>query len=202
MSITFNNPSKSTKTVNKLLSRVLPGYTTENSSSSSSFTGGGKKATSQQLTSSHNATTSHKIMKQQKKKQKNAVKISQEQRIKLVKEAKMRILKDHAKQGKLTHDEELELKKYVKKNVVDVQSWHNDDEDMEEVQREILELRGQRQTKQKKRSGADDKKLDVYKKDMIRYPGLTPGLAPVDAEDSEDSDDDFYRETPRRREKY
>lgn len=196
MSITFNNPSKSQKTVNKLLAKVLPGYTTTSSSNSKSTRSSSPSSTSQQLTSSHNSTTSHKILKQQKKSNKKAIKISQEQRAKLVAEARQRILEDHLKQGKLTKEESLELKKNIKKNVVDVQSWQVEDErEVKDVQREILELKEQGKKPKgrgvgKKNGANSGKKLDVYKKEMIRYPGLTPGLAPVGATDDEESDEE------------
>ncbi|ODQ62803.1 hypothetical protein WICANDRAFT_76965 [Wickerhamomyces anomalus NRRL Y-366-8] len=190
MSITFKNPSKSQKTVNKLLSRVLPGHTATSTTPSSSSSN--LSSTSQQLTSSHNSNTSHKVLKQQKKKQKQAIKISESQRQKLMAEAQRRVLKEHSTTGKLTPQEALELKKYVKKNVVDITSWHNEDDELDEVQQEILELkqkeprfRGKRVSNKK----SAKKQMDgIYnKKEMIRYPGLTPGLAPVGMDD-EDSD--------------
>lgn len=189
MSITFNNPSKSQKTVNKLLARVLPGHNNISD-------GGNKKSSSssQQLTSSHNTiNNSHKVLKQVKKSNKKAIKISQSQRAKLVSEARQRVLEDHLKQGKLTKEESLELKKNVKKNIVDLQSWQIEDErEVRDVQREILELKQQGQKPKGRGIGKQNggAKNDVYKKEIIKYPGLTPGLAPVGATDDEESDEE------------
>lgn len=112
-------------------------------------------------------------------------------------EAQRRVLKEHSSSGKLTREEALELKKYVKKNVVDLASWQVEDDDMQEIQNDILELKSkdnrQRGKNIKKRTGSKENARDIYKENMIRYPGLTPGLAPVGMDDEdEDSDRDGY----------
>jgi hypothetical protein len=96
----------------------------------------------------------------------------------------------------LTESEKKELKRLISKNVVNLQSWRADiDEDLEDIQSSILELKNQGVHVKSKKKRTINKKVsekELYdkrkKSQENRYPGLTPGLAPVDLEDS-DSDD-------------
>ncbi|CCH42492.1 hypothetical protein BN7_2037 [Wickerhamomyces ciferrii] len=186
MSITFNNPSKSTKTVNKLLAKVLPGQSSSNIIKSSS------SSTSQQLTShqQNHKIDPYKVQKQDKKQKRQAIKIINEKRAKLLNEAKAKILEDHLNQGTLSKEEKLELKLKIKKNVTNLQSWSLEQEDdLKEIQDQILSMKNKSKKKiinKKSKSNQND----IYdKKTIQRYPGLTPGLAPVDMDDSEEESD-------------
>lgn len=71
-----------------------------------------------------------------------------------------------------------QLKKKVRRNVTAAESW--EDEDLEELKREINEKRAAVKVVASSRRAKTTKQHNV--------PGLTPGLAPVDYEESSDSE--------------
>jgi hypothetical protein len=195
--ITFKSNTSASSTVNNLLDSVLPGH---------SSSAGLKKFTSITSTSQIiNASSTKKNLKPEdirrlKKKerltQRSLIKKQSSKQDALYEKARYELLISHSNSNTLTESEKKELKRLISKNVVNLQSWRADiDEDLEDIQSSILELKNQGVHVKSKKKRTINKKVsekELYdkrkKSQENRYPGLTPGLAPVDLEDS-DSDD-------------
>lgn len=184
MVLSFGDSSKSANTVNRLLDNVFPGHSTAvtkiGTSGAQIINTAQKKLKPEEV---------RRIQKKEKLAQRHQMRQKQQVRAKVESVARYDLLKQHAKDGKLTPDEKKELKILVNKNVVSLQSWRTDAEDeMVDIQREILELK--KKDSSKKRSKKKVTAQEIYKKKQEqKYPGLTPGLAPVGMSDS-DSDDE------------
>lgn len=189
MAIQFASASKSSSTVSKLLDTVLPGHSirTEKTSAVSSK--------SQIINTAQKKLKPEEVRRLQKKEKlvvRQQVKDKREQRERVESVARYELLQQHAKDGKLTLDEKKELKRLINKNIVSVQSWRTDAEDeMVDVQKQILELKKtDYANKKSKKKQSIISAQNMYKKKLEKkYPGLTPGLAPVGMSDS-DTDDE------------
>lgn len=113
--------------------------------------------------------------------------------------AKLEILRKHQAEGTLTNRERKYLNKVISKNIRGLKSWDTNDEELQELQNSVLghamEAKMRPKSKTKRRSKKEFNEERQSNKDH-RYPGLTPGLAPVGASDEEDSsqeeDEDSY----------
>lgn len=191
--ITFKDQGSVSSTVNKLLESVLPGHSTQVS----------KKTTINSKSQIINESSSKKNLKPEeirrlKKKerlnQRKLIKKSSQKKEELEESAKYELLLKHSKEGTLSNDEKIELKKLIKKNIINLQSWKTEiDEDLEEMENEITDLKKNDQYIRKrrripKRIASKEFYEDIeqaQKNQQKRYPGLTPGLAPVDMNDSD-----------------
>jgi hypothetical protein len=184
MALTFTNSTKSSSTVNKLLDSVLPGHSTAGKISVSS-----KSQIINTIQKRLKPEEVRRIQKKERLVQRRQVRQKREERERVESISRYQLLKQHAKDGKLSRDEKIELKKLVNRNVISVQSWRTDVEDeIVDLQKEILDLK--KSDYSRKRSKKKINAQEVYKKKQEkRYPGLTPGLAPVGMSDS-DSDDE------------
>lgn len=106
---------------------------------------------------------------------------------------KYNVIKSHKTGEKLSPEEEKYLKKLIKKNSNAVNRVSNVDdpfvkEEIDDLRKEIIALTNEKFDKSR------DRKLDAkllsfnekVKKGVLSYPGLTPGLAPVGFDDSDD----------------
>ncbi|CDR45591.1 CYFA0S19e00694g1_1 [Cyberlindnera fabianii] len=186
MTITFTKNSKTTGSLNRLLETVLPGHTTNTAL---------KPTSSSQIINSTQKKLKPEFVRRQRKKEKleqrKNVKLERLSREQVEAQARYDVLLQHSKHGTLTTDEKKELKRLIKKNVVNVQSWRmENEEELKEIQQDIMELQKTEYTRVKRRPTT--KRLDATqlynKKQAKRFPGLTPGLAPVDMEDSDEED--------------
>lgn len=135
----------------------------------------------------------HKIRKLDKLKQRQRIKKTLEADKKFNKLAKYHLIKHHKDEKNLSEEESKYLKKLVKKNVNSLNSVSEiDDEEikaeLKQVKQDILKLNNEKHAKKTKR--IQNKKTKDFNskvaKGVISYPGLTPGLAPVGLDDSDD----------------
>ncbi|KAL3234429.1 Regulator of rDNA transcription protein 14 [Nakaseomyces bracarensis] len=110
--------------------------------------------------------------------------------------AKKNILAKHKKEGNLSKREKEYLQALAKRNTKNLKAWDLDEEteaDFIEVQNHILETSGRTHKKSnKRRQRVKEFKEELSTKSFTdhRYPGLTPGLAPVGLSDEEESSDE------------
>ncbi|EDO18264.1 hypothetical protein Kpol_1039p13 [Vanderwaltozyma polyspora DSM 70294] len=202
---------QATMAVNSLLSNILPGANKMRKSNDNNNNKKNSKGTSKaQLIDrnlkrnleimdldTHKFTKKNKI-KKNKKIKKNVIKQNELKEI-----ADLEIFKKHKIENNLTLSEKKKLNKIISKNLNKIKSRELDSDDQEElddVQKFILDQTSNSQSynKSKKRKTRrkefkEFKNPDKNSSMDHRYPGLTPGLAPVglsDEEDSSDEDDD------------
>ena len=139
------------------------------------------------------------ILKKQKQQLWKSIKQSTKDKKQLLENATLQNLKEHFKNNNLTKDEQKQLNKMVKKEVMKLKQWDIDYEikdDLKELQHDILLVTDSKYAESLKRQqlkkNKNKKKSSSIKADSLvaQYKGLTPGLAPVDLEDS-DSEEDF-----------
>lgn len=117
--------------------------------------------------------------------------------------AELEVLERHRKEGKLTKKEKKYLNRLVNVNSERARSWELDEdekEDLLELEKYILDKttsanrveKSQRRRNKKKQFS--DKQKSVSPLMARRYPGLTPGLAPVDMSDEEESSEEEEEE--------
>ncbi|CAR25498.1 hypothetical protein ZYGR_0A00620 [Zygosaccharomyces rouxii] len=113
--------------------------------------------------------------------------------------AELEVLERHRKEGKLTKKETKHLNRLVNVNAERAKSWELDEdekEDLLELQKYILEKTtsanrvAKSQKRRQKKKTFNDNKKGVSASMARRYPGLTPGLAPVDMSDEEESSEE------------
>ncbi|KAK5780435.1 Rrt14p PWA37_002594 [Arxiozyma heterogenica] len=110
--------------------------------------------------------------------------------------AKLQILESHRQRDMLTTREKQYLDKLIKHNVTKVKSLDIDEEQKQELH-ELQEFILSNDNKKKLRSKKRRSKVKQFKEEIKpsskkavvdhRYPGLTPGLAPVGLSDEEES---------------
>ncbi|KAH3672917.1 hypothetical protein WICMUC_004004 [Wickerhamomyces mucosus] len=180
--ISFNN-KPSTTSVNNLLNTVLPGHSISNSNNNSQLSN--TEILNNAKTNNLKFEEIHKINKYQKlQKRKISQKLKKSER-ELASKIKFNLLKT---KKKLNDKEQKEYKNLINDNIKGLIDTNS--EDLKDIQNEILEI-----IKPKDKINRKNKKIvkqiNLYKKKTIQhsFKGLTPGLAPVDLEDS-DSDED------------
>ena len=199
--ITFRKNSSVSSTVSNLLDSVLPGHSTSNGSTESRIVPELSSA-SQIINASSskrnlNPEEVRRLKKKQKLVQRQEVQKETAKNQQLKEKARYDVLMSHYKNNTLNALEKQELKKLIKRNVASIQSWRTDiEEDLDEIQKDILDLKHQgKHVKSKKKRQVNGKvsEKELYEKrkksQEHRFPGLTPGLAPVGMDDS-DSDEE------------
>lgn len=185
--------------MNSILSLVLPGSTKidENSSKRLSRTKGSKA----QLINANlkkavkvRESDAHGIKKREQRSRRKQIRARQVREDEANQLAKLEILKKHREEGTLTNKERKFLNKVVTRNVRDLKSWDLDAEELDDLQKTVLSNNDHSARAQKSRSKRRSKRDFNESKSPAtadhRYPGLTPGLAPVGLSDEEDSDED------------
>lgn len=192
MSIKFSNKKSTTSTVNRLLDSVLPGHSTEVDTGRTHSLSQAIKKSQNYKTTPEEARRIKKNLKVQKKKE---IRVNKKKNDKVAKTARLQLLQDHFKQGLLTKEESLELKKLIKQNVANIQAWEideDDEEDLIDIQDSIMDLEKKDYKKETRRR---INKKAIYEKPEPKTPnsfkGLTPGLAPVWMEDEGESSDEY-----------
>ena len=204
----FSNTSElhATAAVNDILAEVLPGMKKVKAASETKATK--SKGSKAQLIDRNlkkmialQQRDVHKIKKKERASKKNALKTRQSQLLKLEKDAKLQVLKKHLKDGTLTQHESEYINKLTKRTVRNAKSWDMDDEEKEEsLELQEYILQNQAESKNRERSNKRRKRVKAFKEQKNdsdgqpiedhRYPGLTPGLAPVGLSDEEESSDE------------
>ncbi|CCK73043.1 Rrt14p KNAG_0M01900 [Huiozyma naganishii CBS 8797] len=192
-----------------LLSRVLPGCGKSNSGKKKQSEGS-KKGSKAQLIDRHlkerislQKRDALKIKRKEKKIQYNKVKHQKLEDKKLEQAAKLKVLEKHRADGTLTSREKLYLDKLLKKNIQAAKSWSLDDADREELSElQNFILSNSAESKNAIRSRKRRSRVKQFKENIrestnnvadYKYPGLTPGLAPVGLSDEEESSDEEQR---------
>lgn len=139
------------------------------------------------------------ILKKQKLKLRKSIKQNTKDKQQLIQSATFQNLKKHFKTGNLTADEQKQLNKMIKKEVLKLKQWDIDYElkdDLKELQHDILLVTDPKyaeslKRKQLKKTKSKKKSLASNPDALVnQYKGLTPGLAPVDMEDSDSEEFD------------
>lgn len=186
---------RATKSVDRLVAGILSGSTVTTTSSKG-------KTSAEILSSTFNDL--NKVLsgslKKAKRAQKQAIKKKAAENKALEKKVKLQIIQQHIdridKEGKsgdyqLTEEEKTMINSLIDKNVKNVQSWKDSEilEEIKQLQEEILKLK--EGSSRKKESDREIQMGGKKKKKDHAYPGLTPGLAPVDLEDSDSDEEDY-----------
>lgn len=137
------------------------------------------------------------LRKRQKKQKIRAIKSNRADRESIEQAAKLKVLQEHRKNGNLSVKERKYLNKLAERNARSANKWELEDEDKEEL-RELQEriISQTSSSDVSKRSQARRKRVKKFKEEIKpvaadrRYPGLTPGLAPVGLSDEEESSDE------------
>lgn len=117
--------------------------------------------------------------------------------------AELEIFEKHRKEGKLTEKEVKRLNRLVSTNAEKAKSWELDEDEKEdflELEKYILDktTNANRVTKSQKRRQKKkqftERTRGVSSSMDRRYPGLTPGLAPVGMSDEEESSEEEEEE--------
>lgn len=192
MAFTSNtSKAKAKATVNKLFGSMLSGTVIEtqakkNASATEKFTQEIKK---KKLTRDE----IRKANKIEKVKRNKSINTKLEKDKKFQKLVKYNVIKSHKLGEKLSPEEEKYLKKLIKKNTNAIKRASDVDdpfvkEEIEDLRKEIIALTNEQYDKSRDRKL--DAKLESFnekvKKGVLSYPGLTPGLAPVGYDDSDD----------------
>lgn len=139
------------------------------------------------------------ILKKQKQKLRKSIKQNTKDKQQLIQTATLQNLKEHFKTGNLTEDEQKQLNKMIKKEVLKLKQWDIDYElkdDLKELQHDILLVTDPKyaeslKRKQLKKNKSKKKSHKTNPDSLVnQYKGLTPGLAPVDMEDSDSEEFD------------
>jgi hypothetical protein len=187
-----NSKSKAEATVNQLLGAILPGARAGGSAPvrASSST----QALSHQLAQ----TTEYVNGKKLRQKRNTAINKKSEQTKKFAKLAKYTVIKQNKLKSTTTPQHEKYLNKLVKKNINLINRVSQiDDEDinlqLQDIKDELIPSvtnKNQKRIRKKKfitaKSDSQAKFNENVRKGYISMPGLTPGLAPVDYNESDD----------------
>lgn len=197
---------QATIAVNSLLSSLLPGAQKISTNGKSKRRNNQKGSTAQLIDRNLkkmvalNELDVSKIRKKERKLRKQENRLKRIDNDKLEQTAKLQLLIKHRAEGTLTASEETYLKRLLKKNESNAKLWDLDDDDKDELkdlQKYILDkatgsgkvARGSKRRRKIKEFKEDIKDSRTALMDR-RYPGLTPGLAPVGLSDEESSDDE------------
>ncbi|CAI4958945.1 BEM_HP_G0071720.mRNA.1.CDS.1 [Saccharomyces cerevisiae] len=205
MSSSLSQTSKyqATSVVNGLLSNLLPGVPKIRANNGKTSVNNGSKAqlidrNLKKRVQLQNRDV-HKIKKKCKLVKKKQVKKHKLDKEQLEQLAKHQVLKKHQHEGTLTDHERKYLNKLIKRNSQNLRSWDLEGEvrdELEDIQQSILmDTVSTANTDRSKRRRFKRKqfKEDIKESDFVkdhRYPGLTPGLAPVGLSDEEDSSEE------------
>lgn len=191
--MSFKSKSSKTQaqsTVNKLLANVLPGVTNSKDSTVHKPTNNTQLLSHQISKKAVDITKQKKLDKIRKNKKINNNLQAEKKFNKLVKYS---IIKKHKENEQLSEEEAKYLKKLVKKNSNLINNLKEiDDEsikqDIEDLKQEILAHDESIKLKHQRQSAKQNDFEQNLKSGKINYPGLTPGLAPVDYNESDDDE--------------
>ncbi|OBA19874.1 regulator of rDNA transcription 14 [Metschnikowia bicuspidata var. bicuspidata NRRL YB-4993] len=184
--------TRSQATLNKLFENMLPGSTTRSNiplkkiSTTENFS----REVSKKRLSKEEIKKANKIEKAKRNKQLNK---NLEKEKLFSKNVKYNVIKSHKNSQNISEEEQKYLKKLIKKNSFAVRRAGGLDDPMikdevEELRSEILALTNEKYDRSKERQ--QKAKLSSFnekvKSGVLTYPGLTPGLAPVDYDESDD----------------
>ncbi|EJS43354.1 YIL127C [Saccharomyces arboricola H-6] len=204
MSSSLGQASKfqATSAVNGLLSSLLPGIPKIRENNGKARVKNGSKAqlidrNLKKRVELQNRDV-HKIKKRAKLAKKKQVKKHKCDKEQLEQVAKYQVLKRHQEEGTLTEHERKYLNKLIRRNSQNLRTWDLEEEvrdELDDVQQYILNQtiptaktdRSQRR-RSKRKQFKEDTSNDSTRDH--RYPGLTPGLAPVGLSDEEDSSEE------------
>lgn len=137
------------------------------------------------------------LKKRQRKVKKRAVRANKKENDRLEQLAKLSVLEKHKEAGTLTGREQKYLNTQINRNARRAKSWDLEDEDKEELrelQKQIIDQTGgveRSKRSQKRRKRVKEFRAEISQQSSDRrYPGLTPGLAPVGLSDEEDSSEE------------
>ncbi|CDK26223.1 unnamed protein product [Kuraishia capsulata CBS 1993] len=178
-------------TVNKLLSSFLPGSSRSEPSAEARKNRSRASTINDQIIRAQKLHALQEQGRKLKRKEKVAkrarVKRSKEEHLKATRIGQLKFSNDNPKTSKL-------IKQVIDSGVQSLQSWEEGNaSEEEELQARIIRLRSKASGPSNKRKEKREKALDFQtkiKRGVLSYPGLTPGLAPVGATDSEDSEDE------------
>lgn len=191
--MSFKSRSSKTQaqsTVNKLLASVLPGVSNSKDNSAHKPTNNTQLLSHQISKKSVDISKQKKLDKIRKNKKINNNLQAEKKFNKLVKYS---IIKKHKENEKLSEEEAKYLKKLVKKNSNLINNLKEiDDEsikqDIEDLKHEILAHDESIKLKNQRLSAKQNDFEQNLKSGKINYPGLTPGLAPVDYNESDEDE--------------
>ncbi|CCH61429.1 hypothetical protein TBLA_0E03750 [Henningerozyma blattae CBS 6284] len=206
---TFSNSSQlqANNALNGILSKVLPGSSKLTTTSSKKYNKKFKGSKAQLINNTLKKRVELqkrdviKIRKNERKLRKQQMKSKKLEKMNLEQMAKLEILKKHQMENSLTTAEQKYLNKLVRKNESNLKSWELDEEDKEELQelQDYIIGKVSKSSKLSRRKGKGNKRqvndeliatIDADDGSDRAYPGLTPGLAPVDLSDEEDSSEE------------
>ncbi|AMD19687.1 HCL464Wp [Eremothecium sinecaudum] len=136
-----------------------------------------------------------RIKKKAKKQSKDKLRKVKRATEELVQKAKLANLKKHQQEGDLSAKEKKYLNSLIKRNISRLKGWQDEEaaEDLSELQAQVLEMMtGDEKNRRAKMRNQKKFKLKEKKAQANvdhRYPGLTPGLAPVGLSDEESSEE-------------
>ncbi|CAI4064421.1 hypothetical protein SKDZ_09G0440 [Saccharomyces kudriavzevii ZP591] len=194
---------QATSAINGLLSSLLPGVPKIRANSVKAGVNNGSKAqlidrNLKKRVELQNRDV-HKIKKRSKLAKKRLVKKHKCDKERLEQLAKYQVLKKHQEEGTLTEHEKKYLNKLIRRNSQNLRSWDLREEvrdELNDIQQYILKQTvstTNAERSQRRRSKRKQFKEDIAQSDSVkdhRYPGLTPGLAPVGASDEEESSEE------------
>lgn len=195
--MSLSTRTQATVAVNELLNSILPGSSQVKVQHKRKSSEKGSKA---QLINRNlkkrlelQERDAFRIRRKQKKIQKKKIGDKKAQLETFEQKAKLLVLKKHRDENTLTEHEKEYLDKLLKKNVRSLKSWEVDEkEEMEDLQKKVLVgLASNKSVGTSKRRTHKKKQFKQQLSKNVsdhRYPGLTPGLAPVGLSDEEDSD--------------
>ena len=198
-----------TNAVNGLLSSILPGATkiTSNNMNRNSNAKSSKGSKAQLIDQNLKKNielkekNTYRIKNKSKELKKRKIKANKLSNEKLEQVAKLQILQKHKEEGTLTNKEKKYFNNLISRNVQKAKSWEfeeDEQDELDEIQQYILgnmdnskDLKRTKRRRAKKKAFKEEANASGKQSNPDqRYPGLTPGLAPVGLSDEEDSSDE------------
>ncbi|SJM87988.1 related to Regulator of rDNA transcription 14 [Zygosaccharomyces bailii] len=191
--------------VNRLLVRMLPGVSHDNGGKMEK----NKKGSKAQLIDRNlkrrvqlQELDVTKLKKKQSKIKRREVRNQKRNLEHLEQLARLKVFEKHKKRGNLTEEELTHLNEIVELNHQKAKSWEMDEENKEDLfhlQKYILkgtvgDSGRSRSNKRRERTKNFNERKGASASVTRRYPGLTPGLAPVDMSDEEESSEEEREE--------
>lgn len=186
-----SSKAKAKASVNRLFESMLPGTSfLPSASGKASATENFVAQVSKKRLTKHERQKAQRVEKIKKNKAINK-KLEQEKKFKKL--VKFNVIKAHKEGKALSPEEQKYLRKLIKKNANAVSRVSEVDDpfvkdEIESLREEILALTNEKYERSRDRK-LDAKLLsfnDKIKKGVLAYPGLTPGLAPVGFDDSDE----------------
>lgn len=183
---------KATNTVNKLFDSLFPGARIFSKFPEVSTTENFHREVTKQKLLPEEINKVKKVKNAKKNKQVNNRVLQDKKFMKLM---KYNLIKAHKDKQELTDEERKYLRKLVKKNLASVRRAGDVDdiliqEELDELRSEILQMENEKNDRS--RSAAKENRLQAFKEKVIdgtvSFPGLTPGLAPVELDDESDEE--------------